>query len=102
MMADFYVPRWQFFLKALEDDLSGVTPYNRTVVDNLILNTIEIPFTQSQKTYPIEPTGDSIQVVQLFNQTLGSLLDQIFSSQYIPRPVVVGYADFSGRRNKHL
>jgi alpha-N-acetylglucosaminidase len=53
LMADFYVPRWQRWLDALEDALAtGTAP---AAVDWFA---VEEPWTRERKDYPLRPVGD--------------------------------------------
>jgi len=57
VMADYFKPRWEVFLKALEKSLVQRTKLNITEINNKIFHEVERPFTFSTKLYPIEPQG---------------------------------------------
>ncbi|XP_070164978.1 alpha-N-acetylglucosaminidase isoform X3 [Polyergus mexicanus] len=62
VMADYFKPRWELFLNALEKSLVQKTKLNTTEINNRIFQEVEQPFTFSTKLYPIEPKGDTIDI----------------------------------------
>lgn len=57
VIADYFKPRWELFLKALEKSLVQGTKFNITEINNRIFHEVEQPFTFSTKLYPIETKG---------------------------------------------
>lgn len=84
------------FFKALSNDFQGV-PYNRTAVNEDILNLVEIPFTKARTLYPISADPDSIGVVLKFNETWGETLFRIFEPSDSP-PFVNFSSQFNAQR----
>ncbi|KAL6432098.1 hypothetical protein ACFW04_006666 [Cataglyphis niger] len=62
VMADYFKPRWELFLNALEKSLVQRTKLNTTEINNRIFHEVEQPFTFSTKLYPVEPKGDTIDI----------------------------------------
>lgn len=101
MISDFYKPRWQMFWDALNSDFQGI-PYNRTAVNEDILNNVEIPFTKARALYPTSPDPDSIGAVLKFNQTWGETLAGIFTpTDFLPVVNLSSQVNSRGRKN-HL
>lgn len=57
VIADYFKPRWELFLNALEISLAQRTKLNTTEINNRIFHEVERPFTFSTKLYPVEPKG---------------------------------------------
>lgn len=57
VMADYFKPRWELFLNALEKSLIQGTKLNTTEINNRIFQEVERPFTFSTKLYPVESKG---------------------------------------------
>ncbi|XP_025075204.1 alpha-N-acetylglucosaminidase isoform X2 [Pogonomyrmex barbatus] len=62
VIADYFKPRWEFFLKALTKSLVQNTKLNITEINDRIFHEIEQPFTFSVKFYPIEAKGNTIDI----------------------------------------
>lgn len=82
LIADYYKPRWQVFISALNDSLINNTTYNRTAVKEITFLTVEEPFGLADKLYPVEPQGDSIEIVSTFHQNWGSFLIELFNEAF--------------------
>jgi alpha-N-acetylglucosaminidase len=57
VVADYFKPRWELFLKALEKSLVQRTKLNITEINDRIFREVEQPFTLSTKVYPVEAIG---------------------------------------------
>lgn len=57
VVADYFKPRWELFLKALEKSLIERTNLNTTEINDRIFREVEQPFTFSTKLYPTEAKG---------------------------------------------
>lgn len=57
MVADYFKPRWELFLHALEESLENRLTLNITAINNKMFHEVEQPFTFSTKTYPVEIKG---------------------------------------------
>lgn len=57
VMADYFKPRWELFLKALEKSLVQNTRLNLTEINDRLFRQVEQPFTFSTKIYPVEAMG---------------------------------------------
>ncbi|WP_128381971.1 alpha-N-acetylglucosaminidase [Streptomyces cavernae] len=65
LMADFYVPRWQKWLDALQDALAtGTAP---AAVDWFA---VEEPWTRERKDYPLRPVGDAYRTAAKVHDVL--------------------------------
>ncbi|KAH0956765.1 hypothetical protein HN011_009096 [Eciton burchellii] len=62
VVADYFKPRWELFLKALEKSLVQRTKLNITEINDRIFREVEQPFTLSTKVYPVEAIGDTIDI----------------------------------------
>ncbi|XP_012534782.1 alpha-N-acetylglucosaminidase isoform X2 [Monomorium pharaonis] len=62
VIADYFKPRWELFLKALDKSLIERTKLNITEINDRIFREVEQPFTFSTKLYPTEPKGDPIEI----------------------------------------
>ncbi|XP_070531316.1 alpha-N-acetylglucosaminidase isoform X2 [Cardiocondyla obscurior] len=57
VMADYFKPRWELFLKALEKSLVQRIKLNISEINDRIFREVEQPFTFSTKYYPTETKG---------------------------------------------
>lgn len=65
LMSDFYVPRWQKWLDALQDALdTGTAP---AAVDWFA---VEEPWTREHKDYPLRPVGDAYRIAHRVHDVL--------------------------------
>lgn len=58
VIGDYFKPRWVIFLEALRESVETKQILNQTLINELIFEQVEKPFTFSQKEYPIEPQGN--------------------------------------------
>lgn len=82
LIADYYKPRWNVFINAVNDSFVNSTPYNSSAVKNEMFLTVEQPFTFDRKEYPIEPVGDPIEIIQDFSKRWNETLQDLFSDGY--------------------
>ncbi|CAG5103669.1 Similar to NAGLU: Alpha-N-acetylglucosaminidase (Homo sapiens) [Cotesia congregata] len=69
VIVDYFKPRWVIFLKALQESVETKQILNQTLINQLIFEQVENPFTFSHKNYPVEPQGDSVLIaVELNNK----------------------------------
>ncbi|XP_020709840.2 alpha-N-acetylglucosaminidase [Athalia rosae] len=68
LVADYYKPRWGFFLFALNYCLVHKIPFNATEIDLAIFNQVEQPFAISNKIYPTSPHGNSVEIAVALNK----------------------------------
>jgi alpha-N-acetylglucosaminidase len=63
LISDFYKPRWQQFFELLDESLRTGTPANLEIFENNI-KTWEWKWVVTQKEFPIEPSGNSVEIVK--------------------------------------
>lgn len=80
LVSDYYKPRWNIFLKSLNQSLVGKIPFNLTAVKKKIFKTVEEPFGWAKKTYPTSPKGNPIQVIYSFAEKWKAKLEDIFKN----------------------
>ncbi|CAH1395969.1 unnamed protein product [Nezara viridula] len=73
LIKDYYKPRWQIFLSALNESLATKTPFRQRDVSNKIFFDVEEHFTYSYSNYSNVPVGDSIAISRCIKQKLGRL-----------------------------
>lgn len=62
LVRSYYLPRWELFLKSLQNSLEQHKPFNQTAFSEDVFELVEEPFTFGQETYPTEPQGDSVDI----------------------------------------
>ncbi|EFN75548.1 Alpha-N-acetylglucosaminidase [Harpegnathos saltator] len=62
VVADYFKPRWAFFLKALEKSLVERTRLNMTEINDRMFLEVEQAFTFSTKLYPVGTKGDTLDI----------------------------------------
>lgn len=60
LMADYYIPRWEYFFQELVIAVANKTPFNQRRVSAAIFRDVEQPFTKSKNPYPIFEIGKYI------------------------------------------
>ncbi|XP_077549100.1 alpha-N-acetylglucosaminidase-like isoform X1 [Haemaphysalis longicornis] len=74
LVRSYYLPRWELFLKSLQNSLEQHMPFNQTAFSKEVFEHVEEPFTFGQETYPTEPQGDSIDISGKLYRKYESLL----------------------------
>ena len=66
LISDYYFPRWKLFFDYLSLDLIDpeTFPYDQEKFKQTFIQEIGTPFTLSRKTYPDEPSGNFVELVQ--------------------------------------
>ncbi|XP_014294614.1 alpha-N-acetylglucosaminidase isoform X2 [Halyomorpha halys] len=73
LVKDYYKPRWEIFLSALNDSLTTKTPFYQKKVSNKIFSDVEEHFSYSYFNYPDHPIGNSIAISRRIKKKLGQL-----------------------------
>lgn len=81
MVADYYRPRWEIFMRSLNASLVDSVPFNATRTKEDIFRKVEKPFGLDRKVYRTSPTGHPMQVVKKFNEKWESKLFEIFNDE---------------------
>ncbi|XP_014210831.1 alpha-N-acetylglucosaminidase [Copidosoma floridanum] len=69
VVKDYFGPRWARYLVELCRSLMNHEALDSTRVRQIIFNEIELPFSYANKSYPTEPTGDSIKIaMRIYNK----------------------------------
>ena len=65
-MEDYYLPRWELFFNYLQLELidPGHFTYSQDLFEETFMQEIGVPFTLATKTYPNEPSGDTIALIR--------------------------------------
>jgi len=71
LIKDLYYARWNLFGNQLLTDMTNGVAFNETTY-TLAVQQIEYVWTQSNKSYPVTPSGDSIEVALYIQQKYGS------------------------------
>jgi alpha-N-acetylglucosaminidase len=61
LIADFYLPRWQWFIKELKNSLDNKKPFNENVT-NLNILKWENDWTNKRNLFPVKPKGDYLKI----------------------------------------
>ena len=77
LLADYYIPRWKMFFKALEKALITGTKFNKTTFRNQFLKKLGKPFCQSHKVYPTNPKGDTVDLAFALYQKWSKVFNEI-------------------------
>ncbi|XP_018324295.1 alpha-N-acetylglucosaminidase isoform X2 [Agrilus planipennis] len=64
VVADYFEPRWEIYLSALEKSLSTGEAYNETETFEKMFFEVEQPFTISTKEYPSQATGNPVDIAR--------------------------------------
>ena len=64
LVTDYYKARWKLFFNHLIEDVIQDKPYNQAAFHDEFLNDIGIPFCNSRKLYPVEPSGDTVALAK--------------------------------------
>ena len=75
MLAGFYLPRWQMFLKRLDASLAEGKPLDAAANENA-LRDWEAQWTHRTDCYPSAPRGDSVAVSRRLWEKYGGCFDQ--------------------------
>ncbi|XP_054015935.1 alpha-N-acetylglucosaminidase [Hylaeus anthracinus] len=87
VVVDYFKPRWQIFIEALELSLVQKTRLNVTKINERIFNQVEKPFIVSQKVYATEAKGNSIDIAMKIlskwhnSSTYGELSSRVRKNQ---------------------
>lgn len=57
VVADYFKPRWEIYLKELQESVRRRTAVPTTKLKRRIFNEVELPFSYSKKSYPTKPKG---------------------------------------------
>lgn len=57
VVADYFKPRWEVFIREIELALEEGRPFNRDYYDSLVFKAVEQPFTFSTQAYLDIPSG---------------------------------------------
>lgn len=57
VVADYFKPRWEVFIRELEIALQEGRPFNKTTFETTVFSAVEEPFTYSTKLYSDVPLG---------------------------------------------
>lgn len=57
VVADYFKPRWEVFIRELEIALQEGRPFNKTTYETTVFSAVEEPFTYSTKLYSDLPLG---------------------------------------------
>ena len=60
---DYYYPRWKLFFDELQESLTTGKKFHQKSYNKKFVKKIGVPFTMSQKKYPIEPRSNTLKVV---------------------------------------
>lgn len=63
-MTDYYIPRWKLFFKELESSIISRTAFNEEHFKETFLEQQGRPFCENTKSYPTNPTGDTIEIAK--------------------------------------
>ncbi|KAJ8976546.1 hypothetical protein NQ317_011809 [Molorchus minor] len=64
VVSDFFYPRWELFIKRMNDSIQNETSFNQTAVKKEMFTTVEEPFTFDRTVFPTEPTGDTVDIAK--------------------------------------
>ncbi|XP_062554959.1 alpha-N-acetylglucosaminidase-like [Armigeres subalbatus] len=64
VVQDFFLPRWKLFLSEMTNAMGQNKTINEGKIRDKIFKTVELPFCTSNKRYPTEPVGDSLQIAR--------------------------------------
>ncbi|XP_031787626.1 alpha-N-acetylglucosaminidase isoform X1 [Nasonia vitripennis] len=64
VVADYFKPRWEIYLKELQESIRKQTAVPTAKLKRMIFNQVELPFSYSKKLYPTQPKGDSILIAK--------------------------------------
>ncbi|XP_076252647.1 N-acetyl-alpha-glucosaminidase isoform X2 [Rhynchophorus ferrugineus] len=64
MVQDYLYPRWDSFIEFMNTSLAYEIPFNQKLTKTLIFLLYEEPFCFSNKVYPTEATGDTIEIAR--------------------------------------
>lgn len=67
VVADYYKPRWEVFIRELEITIEENRRFNSTAYQSMVFNAVEKPFTFSTKIYPVVETGESAERITAMN-----------------------------------
>ena len=59
VVADYYKPRWEVFIREMQMSLDEKRPFNKKAYEAVVFAAVEQPFTTSTKHYPIVPIGEN-------------------------------------------
>ncbi|XP_057318664.1 alpha-N-acetylglucosaminidase [Microplitis mediator] len=69
VIVDYFKPRWVIFLEALHESIETERKLNQTEINQKFFEQVEKPFTLSNKYYPVDPQGETIDIaVELNNK----------------------------------
>lgn len=72
VVADYYKPRWEVFIREMQMSLDENRAFNKKVYETLVFTAVEEPFTTSTKHYPDVPIGkNGIELMLLQIKPLG-------------------------------
>jgi alpha-N-acetylglucosaminidase len=61
LITDFYLPRWQKFIKELKKSVDNKKPFDEKVTNQTILKW-EDDWTNKRNLFPVKPKGDYLEV----------------------------------------
>ena len=64
LVTDYYVPRWKLFFKQLESSIISRTAFDEEFFRETFLETQGRPFCENTKSYPTNPSGDTIEIAK--------------------------------------
>ncbi|XP_058464610.1 alpha-N-acetylglucosaminidase isoform X1 [Malaya genurostris] len=64
VVKDFFLPRWNVFLRELEASLEMNTSVNETKLKSKIFRVVELPFNTDNKRYSVQAEGDSLMIAR--------------------------------------
>ncbi|XP_013404322.1 alpha-N-acetylglucosaminidase isoform X3 [Lingula anatina] len=87
LVGKYYLPRWLLFINQLKEALSKGQKFNQTAFNKNVFSQVEQPFTFDTTPFPVQPQGDSVQVVRtIFKKYFPSTRSKFFKKlkQFTP------------------
>ncbi|XP_052776369.1 alpha-N-acetylglucosaminidase-like isoform X2 [Mya arenaria] len=78
LISGYYAPRWKTFYETLMKCLNEGTKYNQTAFQEIVLETVEQPFSYDRTPVPVQPRGDAVVLSRTLYQQYQPVMQSSF------------------------